>query len=189
MVCYFFGTFNPPHKGHIAAAQSVKEQFGFKNVVFVPSPNPPHKEATSPHHKLEMAKLAFGKENVCDIEYNMPETSYTYKTVQRLGKCSFIIGYDAFLEIETWKHPEILKEMLEFIVIPRKNGQNAAQINAKFEDLRHKGYNFKIANFAPVDVSSSEIRQRAAQGLDISGLVDDKVKEYIYGHELYKNLA
>ncbi len=189
MVCYFFGTFNPPHKGHLMAAQSVKEQFGFKCVIFVPSPNPPHKETIDPCHKLEMAKLAFGEKNVCDIEYRSSDISYTYKTVQKLGECSFIIGYDAFLEIETWKHPEILKEMLEFIVMPRKNKHKEEEINAKFEDLRKKGYNFKIANFKPVDISSSEVRRKVALGLDVSGLLDEKVKEYIYEHGLYKNLA
>jgi nicotinate-nucleotide adenylyltransferase len=189
MVCYFFGTFNPPHLGHVAVAKSVKEEFGFEKVIFVPSPNPPHKETLNPYQKLEMARLAFGDENVSDIEYNMPDTSYSYKTIQKLGKCSFIIGYDAFLEIENWKHPEILKEMLEFIVVPRKNGQDDSKIKVKFEDLKKMGYNFKIANFKPVDISSSKIREDVAKGLDITEFVDEKVKEYIYGHGLYKNLA
>ena len=66
MECYFFGTFNPIHLGHIEIARKVKELAGFDKVIFIPSYIPPHKidGLESYVHRLEMVKLAVGKENV-----------------------------------------------------------------------------------------------------------------------------
>ncbi len=62
MNCYFFGTFNPVHKGHVEIAKQVKELLGFDRVIFVPAYMPPHKiEGTANYiDRLNMAKLAVG---------------------------------------------------------------------------------------------------------------------------------
>ena len=185
MKCYFFGTFNPVHIGHIKIANAVKKEFNFERVIFVPSPKSPYKDGRYEIHRLTMLKLAAGEDNVSDIEYNMERPSYTYKTVEKLGKCYFITGYDTFLDIDNWKHPEILKETLTFIVIPRSVNCS----DKEFENLRLKGYNFKIAKFEPCDISSSEIRAKIQKGESIRRLVPKKVEEYIYEHGLYKELA
>jgi len=200
--CYFFGTFDPIHVGHIKIAQSVKTQFNFERVIFVPTPAPPHKnpDGASFFDRLKMLKLAVGEENVSDIETKIEPPNYTYKTVEKLAATgsqpiAFILGYDQFEKIETWKNPHYLREMLEFIVIPRNitgascfapTPHAAPDALFDFAHLAKKGYNFKVADFAPMDISSTQIREAVKNGKNISNLVDKKVENYIYEQRLYR---
>ena len=198
MKCYFFGTFNPIHKGHIEIARQVKEKLGFQSVVFVPSYMPPHKatkEILSFSHRLKMVQLAVGEENTSDIEHRLKVPSYTYRTIEKLfeendnQKVNFIIGYDQFFQIENWREPEILKEKIHFIVIPRKF-QNGQVLSLKaFEYLKNKSYSFEILNIDFLDVSSNMIRKYIEENQDITGLVSYEVKNYIENNGLYSKMA
>ena len=197
MKCYFFGTFNPIHLGHIEIARQVKEQAGFDKVVFVPSFMPPHKseDLASYADRLEMTRLAVGDENVSDIERHLRVPSYTYRTVEKLyeenngEKINFIIGYDQFFKLESWKEPEKLKEMVNFVVIPRKFQNGQVMGERAFEYFKNKGYSFDVLNINFLDISSSMIRALIKQGHDIAGLTTSKVKEYIERNKLYKRMA
>ena len=197
MNCYFFGTFNPVHKGHIEIAKQVKELLGFDRVIFVPAYMPPHKiEGTANYiDRLNMAKLAVGDDNVSDIESKLKVPSYTYRTIEKLcqdnnnKRVNFILGYDQFFKLESWKEPEILKEKIHFIVIPRRfeNGQTLG--DGAFKYFKNKGYSFEILNINFLDISSSMIRSFVENNLDIAGLVTLEVKNYIEEHRLYKKMA
>lgn len=196
MDCYFFGTFNPVHLGHIELAKKIKEEFSFDKIIFVPAFLPPHKETLEFYHRFNMLKLCVDKGlgEVSDIESHLAPPSYTYQTIEKLynrykwghkegQKIPFIIGYDAFIGIEKWKNPEILKEKLEFIVLKRHSGVKREEI----EKLKGKGFSFKIAeNIDYYDVSSNEIRKKTARGEKTEGLIDKKVERYINEHGLYK---
>lgn len=197
MECYFFGTFNPIHLGHIEIARQIKEKLGFDRVIFVPSFMPPHKiDGLLPFkNRLEMAQLALGKENVSDIEFKLRVPSYTYRTIEKIyeqngnQKVNFIIGYDQFFKLESWKEPEILKEKIHFVVIPRRfqNGQTLGPM--AFQYFKNKGFDFEIADIDFLDISSSMIRKLATQNEEITGLVTKEVKEYIENNRLYTDLA
>ncbi len=197
MNCYFFGTFNPLHLGHIEIARQVKELLGFKKVIFVPSFIPPHKidDLESFSHRYNMVRLAVGAENVSDIESKLKVPSYTYRTAIELQKennnkkINFIIGYDQFFKLESWKEPEILKEKLHFIVIPRhfQNGQVMGE--KAFDYFRNKGYSFDVLNINFLDISSSMIRLYCNNSQDITGLTTKEVKDYIEKYGLYNKLA
>lgn len=188
--CYFFGTFNPPHLAHKKVAKEVLNQLGkksgFEKVIFVPSFFPPHKKTLDFKHRYDMCCLTFGKKNVSDIEKTIEAPNYTYKTIEKLGKCYFIIGYDAFFELESWKKPEYLKKMLTFIVV-RRNDDNLDEkkIQENFEKMKTLGYNYVIANISPIDISSHEIRLKFKNSQSIKKTVTKKVEEYIYEHQLY----
>ena len=188
MECYFFGTFNPPHKGHIELAKKVLDEFNFEKIIFVPSNVPPHKsEFIEGFHRFNMLKLIEEEKiKVSDIELKMDIPSYTYKTVEKLlgdnKKLNFIIGFDAFKNIETWKNPEYLKEKLHFIVLKRRGDKKE-----EIEKLKLKGYDFIIAdNIDMVDVSSTEIRKKIQNNENINNLIDGKVKRYIEENGLYR---
>ena len=197
MICYFFGTFNPIHLGHIEIAKRVKELFGFEKVVFVPSYMPPHKvnDLASFKDRFNMAALALGKENVSDIEFHLKVPSYTYRTIEKLyeknsnNKINFLIGYDQFFKLESWREPEILKEKLNFMVYPRHlfNGQTINE--SAFSYFKNKGYSFQILKADFLDISSTMIRKYVATNQDITGLTTREVKEYIERFGLYKKLA
>ncbi len=197
MNCYFFGTFNPVHLGHIEIARQVKELLNFDKIIFVPAFIPPHKieGIWSYSDRLNMLKLAVGEENVSNIESKLQIPSYTYRTIEKLyeengkNRINFILGYDQFFKLESWKEPEILKQKIHFIVIPRrfKNGQTLAK--AAFDYFKNKGYSFDVLNINFLDISSSMIRNLLENNQDITGLVNSEVKNYIEEHRLYKKLV
>lgn len=181
MKCYFFGTFNPIHIGHKKIVEEIEKKFNSK-VTVVPAFCPPHKETIGFNHRYNMAKIVFGDENVSDIEETIPPPNYSYKTIEKLGKCNFVIGYDAFLNINSWKNPEYLKKNLHFLVVPR----DFKREDERFDKLRKEGYDFEIMDFSLVDVSSENIRNKVKRGESIKNLVDCDVENYIYEHGLYK---
>lgn len=197
MKCYFFGTFNPVHLGHIEISRRIKEMFGFEQIIFVPSFIPPHKslDIASFVHREAMLKLSCGEENVSNIESKLKPPSYTYRTIEKLletdktERINFIIGYDQFFQIESWREPMFLKEKLNFIVVPRhfKNGQTMGE--AALNYLKNKGYVFKVAQIDFLDVSSDMIRKYIENNMDITGLVTCEVKEYVEKFGLYRKLA
>ncbi len=198
MNCYFFGTFDPIHKGHIEISGQVKEKMNFDRVIFVPSYMPPHKlgSGITPFvHRYNMIKNALGAENVTDIEHTLNIPSYSYRTVQKLieidktEKINFIIGYDQFFTLENWKEPQILKELLHFIVIPRKfkNGQTISE--KTFEYFKNKGYSFDVIDIDFLDVSSNQVRKYVENKQDISNLTIKEVQNYIETNGLYNTMA
>ena len=105
------------------------------------------------------------------------------KKRDKTDKINFIMGYDSFIKIESWKNPQILKENVNFIIIPRHCGDIS---DVSFEHLKRKGWNYKIADINFMDISSNMIRNKVQNNEEITGLVPKKIEEYIYEHRLYK---
>lgn len=191
MECYFFGTFNPPHIGHIEFAKKILNEFNFEKIIFVPSANPPHKTDYIPFfHRFNMLKLIETKNiEVSDIEYKLPSPSYSYRTIEEIlkkksyKKLNFIIGYDAFKLIKTWKNPEYIKEKLKFFVLKRK-GESREDI----EKLKLDGYDFVIVDsINEIDISSSKIREKIKKNLNAEDFLDNRIIRYIGKNGLYRN--
>ena len=210
----FGGTFDPVHCGHIRAAEEVCKRFSLDRVLFIPSFIPPHKERAGiapAHDRLRMVELACREEPrfaASSIEVDAGETSYSILTLERIKRIHpgawifFVLGVDAFLEIETWRdHERVLKECL-FIVITRPGYrlEQAERIpgGPRGEEVHHVSENEKIGEdlfrtrrifFLPIpalDISSTEVRRRVARGETIKGLVPEAVEAYIRSHHLYR---
>lgn len=193
-LCVFQGTFDPIHNVHLAIAKFVKNNFNFDTILFIPAYKPPHKEIddTQSNHRFQMVKIAIeGETNfgISNIEFQNERYSYTYLTILELykrykieGKIGFIIGTDAFREIDCWYEADKLKNLVNFIVFPREQNID----NERMALLRHKGFKHVITKFEPVDLSSSVIRERLTKGQSLAGLVPAKVVEYIKENDLYK---
>ena len=129
------------------------------------------------------------------IELHLKVPSYTYRTIEKLcegnadKKVNFIIGYDQFFKIESWKEPEILKEKINFLVIPRKFQNGQVMGSAAFKYFKDKGFSFEIFNIDFLDISSSMIRKCVENGYDIAGLTTSEVRQYIENNRLYTNMA
>ena len=194
-LCIFSGTFNPIHNGHLYMAEYVITHFGISKILFIPAFVPPMKD-TSPElakHRYKMVELTI-KTNphfeISDIEYKHSGKSYTYRTVLELckiykpkNKIKFIIGTDAFKQIESWYETDKLKEYLHFLVFTREKDFNINELSG----LKNKNYDFELMPLEFEDISSTEIRRLAADNKDLSKYVPKEVEEYIKKNELYKD--
>lgn len=193
-LCVFQGTFDPIHNVHLAMGNFVKKTYDFNNILFIPAYKPPHKEIddTMSNHRLQMVKTAIEGETafgISNIEFQNERYSYTYLTILELykrykieGKIGFIIGSDAFREIDDWYEADKLKKLVEFIVFPREENLDMDRMML----LKHKGYNHVIAKSSISDLSSTTIRERLKNGQSVAGLIPGKVLEYIRTNGLYK---
>lgn len=172
MIALFGGAFDPVHDGHLKIAQEVR-RLGFERVVFIPSGNPPHKPMRSAfEHRVAMCKLVW--DDVSDVESGS-ERHYTYGTLKHFPEPrAFVIGADAFSEIETWYRWQDVLAMTEFIVISRPGHQYDVPQGARVRRL----------DSLALDVSSSDIRDALAKGWRPGGL-PDAVFEYVQRYGLY----
>jgi nicotinate-nucleotide adenylyltransferase len=210
----FGGTFDPIHIGHLRCASEMLEIFGLNRIIFVPASRPPHKlsAAITPfHHREQMIRLAIEGNpafSFSDVEHRRENTSYSVETVEyvlekyRLEnlKLFFILGQDAFHAIRTWKDWERLLLMCNFAIMTRPGYVNEGltailgpQFAGRFSyDKEIKGFRgptgqaiyFREVTF--LDISSSNIRQRAKEDKDIRYLVPEAVRHYIGKHSLYR---
>lgn len=188
MICIFPGTFNPIHNAHLRMAEFALNEFGFEKIIFIPSYKPPHKEidTTIAKHRFEMVELAT-KENpkfeVSDIEYQLEGKSYSLITVKKIieqysinGRLNFIIGTDAFVKIESWYKADELKNLVHFIVFPRRGDGD----EETYKKLKKTNWDFEIVDCEYNDISSTQIRMGEISGTNIT------VEEYIKNNDLYK---
>lgn len=193
-LCVFCGTFNPIHNVHLALANYIKTHFKFDTILFIPAYKPPHKNIDDDlaNHRYAMVKLAIEGEsgfNISNIEFRHERYSYTVNTMEELykmypnieGKISFIIGTDAFRQIEDWYETDKLKELVDFVVFPREDNFNPDSL----ERLRNAGYNFVCVNMPFINLSSTVLRSRIKNGKPIGNLIPKKVEDYIKKHGLY----
>jgi nicotinate-nucleotide adenylyltransferase len=205
----FGGTFNPIHLGHLRSAEEVREAQHLDRVLFVPSATPPHKPRyglVSAEHRLAMVRLAIAGNpyfEVSTIEIDRPGRSYSVDTLRALRaempgvSFVFIMGLDAFREIDTWKEYERVFELADLVVTSRPPlGEPdlrralpvavRARVCYPDKQLEHRRENRII--FQPVsdlNISASAIRQRCRRGLSIRYLVPAAVERYITRHGLY----
>ena len=196
----FGGTFDPIHSGHLKLAEKVLEEDLADEVMFVPAGKPPHKldkPITAANHRLEMVKLVLDEYpdfSVSDYEIvNQRKTSYTVNTLRALQaafperRFRLMMGMDNFLELNTWhKFQEIISEY-ELIVFTRPKTRKIAmaQITEKFGNKFAHKLEHSIIDSVEVDLSSTEIREKVANGEELSGLVLPSVAEYIRENGLY----
>ena len=184
-VCVFGGTFDPIHIAHIKIAEEARRKFNLDRVLLVPAGNPPHKDAFTPFEdRLRMVELACQDHpglEASSIEAGT-EHSYTIDTIQRMrdtlspeDKLFFLIGADAFDDLETWKGWQQLVKLTEFIVVARPESEYRVPPGARVHRL----------DGLALQVSSSGIRASMASGAETPEL-DDKVRAFVEERGLYR---
>lgn len=185
-ICLFGGTFDPIHNAHLRIAKEALERCSLDRILFVPACNPPHKDATglTPYEDrfrmVELACAPYPKFEASQLEAGT-ERSYTIDTVKRLrhtlapdDRLFFLIGADAFEEIESWKCWQDLIRLTEFIVVARPGGEYKIPKEARVHPL----------SGLALPVSSSGIRARLAHGGPTPEL-PKRVRAYIEERGLY----
>jgi nicotinate-nucleotide adenylyltransferase len=190
------GTFDPVHYGHLVAAESARCSFALEQVIFVPSGQPPHKldrQLSPAEERLRMTELAIADNPhfvASDWEVRRDRISYTYDTLrafrQKYGddtELFFIIGADSALQIRQWRKFEEFADYCSFIAATRP-GYHLEDCELP-EKLAQKLFFVEVPQ---LDISSSDIRRRVAEGEPIKYLLPPSVEEYIIERGLYKKI-
>jgi nicotinate-nucleotide adenylyltransferase len=189
------GTFDPIHFGHLAAAEAARTRFRLSRVIFLPNRHPPHKPdylPAPPERRCDMVLLATASNPdfaVSRLELDRPGPSYSVDTLaalaQQLGpdtQCHFILGADAVLDLLTWRDPERLAQTCRFLAVSRPGYDLARLHQALTPDLLART---DVLQVPGLDLSSTELRRRAASGESLRYLTPQAVVRYIAHHRLY----
>jgi len=200
------GTFDPIHNGHLDLAAAAREALSLDQVVLLPSHVPPHRDTpgASAAHRFAMTALAVADHPelvASDFELAAPGPSYTSMTLDRLEATGidttslfFVLGADAFADIASWKDYPVILDRCHLVVVSRP-GTPAADLRRLLPDLESRmvdgsgetnaGSRVFLVEATTSPVSSTDVRQRLADGRSVAGLVPDAVAAYIRRHELY----
>lgn len=189
------GVFNPPHHGHLVAAQEAFSQLELDVVVWVPLGDAPHRViendpgADARFEMVEMTIACDERFSISRIELDREGPSYTVDTLRELHERSpedelfLILGGDQALALPSWHEPEAVLDLATLAVFGRGSStRNAIQITIG----RMRGAErVRFLEMPRIDISSTLVRRRAAAGKPIRYLVPDKVANFIGAQSLY----
>jgi nicotinate-nucleotide adenylyltransferase len=193
------GTFNPPHMGHLVMAQEALDQLDLDRVVLMPVAVPPHKEAREDPGaaaRLELCRLAVAGDErfaVSSLEIDRGGASFTVDTLKELHDVepqhdlTFIVGGDMAQSLPAWREPEAILALARLAVAERE-GVRREDIARRLDSL-HDGSRVVFFDMPRIDISSSSIRRRVAEGRPVRYLVPDAVAEAIAQQGLYRQPA
>ena len=185
-IAIYGGSFNPMHIGHEKIVDYVLKNLDMDKIIIIPVGIPSHRENNleQSNTRLKICKEIFKnnkKVEVSDIEIKAEGKSYSYDTLLKLiqiydkdNEFFEIIGEDSLKNLKTWKNYKELLNLCKFIVFRRKDDKNT-EIDSEF--LNNK--NIIILENEYYNMSSTEIRNKVKNKEDISGLVNEKVKNLI----------
>ncbi len=185
----FFGSFNPIHIGHLVIANFMAENTDLQKVWFVVSPHNPLKEKKSllrDNDRLHLVRLATeenSKFKVSDIEFKLPQPSYTIHTLVHLKEkypqheFCLIMGSDNLESFEKWKNYEIILRDYKIYVYSRSE-----KLKSPLTNHEH----VKIFDVPVMDISSSEIRKMIGEKKSVRYLLPETVFEEVKSRKFYK---
>jgi nicotinate-nucleotide adenylyltransferase len=189
-VAFYGGSFDPPHRGHLAIADALVEQFGLDSFVFIPAFHAPHKarlKPTSAYDRYAMLCLATqgsAKMTVSRLEIEVPERPYSVETLSRIleqmldDEIFFVIGADSWRDILTWREWEKVLTMVNIIVVTRPGVEivfdhitdeirrrivdmrNGSDPGAVATGFRSEATSIFITDAVNMDISATEIRRK-----------------------------
>lgn len=212
VIAVFGGAFDPPHWGHVRAAEAVRDRMGVDAVWLVPARTPPHRAAPAlaPEERLELVETAVAgceRLEASPVELEREGPSFTLDTLDALaarrprlptGEASFffVVGADAFREIRTWSRYEELLDRHPALVHPRAGCPLSAAVAPLPERFRSLvtadlGSPLDPPRIFTMDVrlpgpESHRIRERLGNGLPIAGLVPEGVASRIEERGYYR---
>ena len=211
------GTFDPVHYGHLVIAEEVYATLELDEMIFVPTGQPPHKPdrvVTAPEHRLAMLERAIAGNphfslSLVDVDRAGP--SYTVETlrllrqqweagakhvvgsghVERVEQTAlyFVIGWDSLDYLLTWHDPAGILEQLDYLVAvkrPRYN-EDIAYLDAIETRLPGLKQRLLVVPAPQLDISSTDLRMRVAQGRPIKYQLPESVEQYIVQYGLYQH--
>ena len=183
------GSFNPPHNGHLIIASDAFEALKLDKLLIVPASANPLKGAdaagAAPAQRLEMVRLAFGGDErfeVSDAEILRGGLSFTVDTLEDLAarnpgaELVLLVGIDSLNTIDRGRQPDRIRELAQVLALGRGDAADGDAPSG-----------MEMVTTRRIDLSSSEIRSRLAEGRSIKGFVAESVEQYISAAQLYRS--
>jgi nicotinate-nucleotide adenylyltransferase len=189
------GAFNPPHLGHLVCAQEVRVQLELDRVLLVPVGEAPHRtlpDDPGAETRFEMTGLAVEGDaglDVSRIELDRPGPSYTADTLAGMrerapgDELTLILGGDQAAALPTWHEPERVLELARVAVVERVDWARERIVRSVASLTGADRLTF--VHMPLIEISSSDLRERAARGMPLRYLVPDRVADFIGVHGLY----
>ncbi len=196
----FGGSFDPVHYGHLLLAESCREQCQLDQVWLLPAASAPHKlerGCTSARHRVEMLRLAVGGHpalQVSTLEVDRGGISYTFETLETLhhqlpnADLFFLMGADSLEDLPHWREPQRICQLAIPVVVRRVGAAiPSLSVLAHLVDANRLALFHRCQVTMPlVDLASTEIRHRVANGQSIRYRTPRAVEEYIEAQQLYR---
>ncbi|MEN9934002.1 MAG: hypothetical protein RLZZ387_581 [Chloroflexota bacterium] len=189
------GTFDPLHHGHLAIAEEARSALRLDKVLLVPAGRQPLKNGShvaTPMQRLEMARLGCADNSALDvspIEVERPGLSYTVTTLEQLslagfGELHFILGADTLADMHRWHEARRIPQLAHIVAMARPGH------TPNLEVLRHHlpevTDQITVIDGPRLEISSSDLRRRIAEGRPVRYMMPDAVIAYIERNSLYR---
>jgi nicotinate-nucleotide adenylyltransferase len=199
----FGGTFDPVHFGHLILAEQAREQARLDEIWFVPAARPPHKpegELTRFDQRSEMLSLAIAGNaafRVLELENERPGPSYTVDTLTELrhrepaADLWLLIGSDTLNDLRSWYEKQRLPGLASLLVMVRPSHPvpPLARIQDELGVSSDVDLRMETLDVPQIDISSRDLRRRAAAGRSLRYFLPRAVEVYIREKHLYRHIA
>jgi nicotinate-nucleotide adenylyltransferase len=196
----FGGTFDPVHTGHLILAEQGREQGRLDEVWFVPAAHPPHKDApalTRFEQRVEMLALAVAGNSafrIEELEKERPGPSYTVDTLAELRRRHpsheflLLVGSDTLLDLPNWYQPLRVLEQAGLLVMARPGSAvlTADELRERLRAPNSLSLHLEVVEMPQIDISSRDLRRRAAAGRTLRYFLPRAVECYIHEKRLYR---
>jgi nicotinate-nucleotide adenylyltransferase len=193
----FGGTFDPPHIGHLILAMEAYDQLSLNKVLWVLTPNPPHKigqQITSTSARLQMVSASIAEDPAFElsrVDIDRPGPHYVRETVYLLhqqfpeAELVFLMGGDSLHDLPTWYEPQEFIKECDRLGVMHRVGE---KINLDLLESVLPGISLKVEFIeAPIlEISSKKIRQLVSQGKPYRYYLLPNVYEIIQTSRLYR---
>lgn len=193
------GTFDPVHYGHLLLAERCREELELDEVRFIPAGDPPHKsraDLTSGKARAEMLEFATAgnpRLTVDRRELDRPGRSYTFETLEQLHRESpdaelyFLMGADSLADLPQWREPQRIAELALIVAVNRGDRPLPDQFSLTATLGATIASRVLFVSMPGIDLSATELRQRAALGKSLRYTTPPAVEAYIRDQGLYRD--
>ena len=192
------GTFDPPHYGHLVAAQEAACQLDLDRVLFLPARQNPLKvgeQVSSAEDRCRMVELAIADNPLFELslaDLNRPPPSYTVGLLRALradwpsAQLFFLVGADILPELPRWHAPDELLDLAMLVAINRPGAPppSLAELQIALPSATERVVLLQVPGVA---ISATDLRARVRSGQPIRYLTPEPVAAYIAQHQLYRS--
>jgi len=160
------GTFDPPHKGHIAISREAAKKFKLKKVIWAITKKNPFKKKsiTSLSTRINYCKKIIGSISFIKVKFyeeiinsNKTINLINYLTKDKRDEIYFLMGADNLINFHKWHQWKKISQKCNIIVFDRHGYKKKSLNSMTFKRLSRK--NLKFVEFKKVNISSSQLRK------------------------------